>query len=229
MITRIDYTGYTDFDAYIKDDMRYYITPDGDFASVTSILGATGDNHWLQVWKDKVGEEEANRIRDEAAVRGTAVHDYMEKYYDNNNHATDYKTFAEETGLDKEPKNIKSLVYQLYKGTKKHNMKVLFPEIALYHPELKYCGRADVIGYWDGELVVLDYKTSKKKKTLAWIKDYQLQSTMYCMAHNYLYGTNIQKFVVIIAVDGQKECQIFEGNPIHYENEVKFRLNQFYK
>ena len=55
---------------------RTYFTPDGNYSSITTILGKTSNNAWLQAWKDKVGEEEAARISKEATDRGTLVHEY---------------------------------------------------------------------------------------------------------------------------------------------------------
>ena len=60
---------------------RTYFTPDGDFPSITTILGKTANQPWLQAWKDKVGEEEANRISKKATDRGTLVHEYAEKFF----------------------------------------------------------------------------------------------------------------------------------------------------
>ena len=62
---------------------RTYFTPDGDYPSITTILGKTANNVWLQAWKDKVGEEEAARISKEATDRGTLVHEYAEHYFNN--------------------------------------------------------------------------------------------------------------------------------------------------
>ena len=36
-----------------------YYTPDGAYPSITTILGKTANNVWLQKWIEKVGEEEA--------------------------------------------------------------------------------------------------------------------------------------------------------------------------
>ena len=62
---------------------RTYFTPDGDYPSITTVLGKTANNVWLQAWKDKVGEEEAARISKEATDRGTLVHEYAEHYFNN--------------------------------------------------------------------------------------------------------------------------------------------------
>ena len=55
---------------------RTYYTPDGAYPSITTILGKTADNTWLQKWIERVGEEEAARVSKEATDRGTLVHEY---------------------------------------------------------------------------------------------------------------------------------------------------------
>ena len=54
---------------------RTYYTPDGNYPSITTILGKTSNQIWLQKWREKVGEEEAARISKEATDRGTLIHE----------------------------------------------------------------------------------------------------------------------------------------------------------
>ena len=60
---------------------RTYYTPDGAYPSITTILGKTADNTWLQKWIERVGEEEAARVSKEATDRGTLVHEYAERHF----------------------------------------------------------------------------------------------------------------------------------------------------
>ena len=48
--------------------------------SVTTILGATKDQQFLKDWKAKVGEQEAERIKNVSSSRGTAIHKFLEHY-----------------------------------------------------------------------------------------------------------------------------------------------------
>ena len=47
--------------------------------SVTTILSGTKDKSGLEAWAAKVGEAEANRIRNEAAAVGTHMHNVIER------------------------------------------------------------------------------------------------------------------------------------------------------
>ena len=56
------------------------MTPTGEmYPSVTTVLGSR-DKSWLYEWRKKVGEEEANRISQRAANRGTRLHKICEDY-----------------------------------------------------------------------------------------------------------------------------------------------------
>ena len=76
---KYDYT--TEVDTDTLPSGRTYHTPDGSYPSITTILGKTSDNTWLQKWIERVGEEEARRVSKEATDRGTLVHEYAEKHF----------------------------------------------------------------------------------------------------------------------------------------------------
>ena len=48
--------------------------------SVTTILAKTKDQTYLTKWKNKVGHEEADRIKNYSGKRGTSMHKFIEKY-----------------------------------------------------------------------------------------------------------------------------------------------------
>ena len=48
--------------------------------SVTTVLGKTKDQQFLKDWKAKVGEQEAERIKNLSSKRGTAMHKFLEHY-----------------------------------------------------------------------------------------------------------------------------------------------------
>ena len=58
-----DYSELPELSAVTLPTGRTYQTPTGRYPSITTILGKTGDNTWLERWKAAVGEEEAARRR----------------------------------------------------------------------------------------------------------------------------------------------------------------------
>ena len=59
---------------------RVYDVNGSRLPSVTTILGATKDQQFLKDWKAKVGEQEAERIKNLSSKRGTSMHKFLESY-----------------------------------------------------------------------------------------------------------------------------------------------------
>jgi genome maintenance exonuclease 1 len=217
----IDYNITTSVTTETLKTGRTYFTPDGAYPSITTLLGKTSSSQiWLQKWKDKVGEEEAARISKEATNRGTAVHEYLEKYWNGEDILGD---------LAREPANVRLPAKALINGTSRNVTEVWAQEIPVWSPTLKFAGRVDMIVLWNSIPSIIDFKTSKKVKKGKDIKDYFLQASGYAHAHNELFGTNIQKIVIIVAVDGEEEPLIFEQKAPVFIPELKSRIIAYYK
>ena len=70
------------------DGVRKYDVDDEKLPSVTTILQATQDaekTESLKRWVERVGETEAERIKNVAAKRGTAMHSFLEAYIQDRN------------------------------------------------------------------------------------------------------------------------------------------------
>ena len=46
----------------------------------------------------------------------------------------------------------------------------------------------------------MDFKQSNKYKKREWIDDYFIQTAAYAVAHNHVYGSNINSGVILISV-----------------------------
>lgn len=217
----IDYNITTSVTTETLTTGRTYFTPDGAYPSITTLLGKTSSSLiWLQKWKDNVGEEEAARVSKEATDRGTAVHEYLEKYWNGEDILSD---------LAREPINVRLPAKALINGTSRNVTEVWAQEIPVWSPTLKFAGRVDMIGLWNNIPSIIDFKTSKKIKKGKDIKDYFLQASGYAHAHNELFGTSIQKIVIIVAVDGEEEPLIFEQKAMIFIPELKSRILSYYK
>jgi hypothetical protein len=97
------------------------------------------------------------------------------------------------------------------KGLQNRLTEIWGSEVVLYYPEL-YAGATDIVGIYDGTEAIVDFKQSNKAKRREWIGDYKLQLAAYALAHNEIYGTNIQKGVNLICTkDNLYQEFIFEG------------------
>jgi len=196
---------------------RTYHTPGGSYPSITTVLGKTANNMWLESWKARVGEEEAARIAKIATDRGTIVHDYAERHFNN-----------EIIDLSKEPKDVKQMTKDLIRATESGLDEVWGQEQILWSDKLRYAGRTDMVGIWKGKPAIIDFKTSKKVKSDKQVRDYFLQCCAYAVAHNEQYGTGIQVGAIIMTID-DKPPKIFEKNLPAFLYELKNRISTFHQ
>ena len=86
---------------------------------------------------------------------------------------------------------------------------ILCQETALYSTELGIAGSVDCIAEFDGELSVIDFKTSAKPKKREWIEDYFVQCAAYaCMLYE-MKGLIVKKFVIIMTCENG-EVEVYE-------------------
>lgn len=213
------YNYLTDVKTETLKSGRTYFTPDGAYPSITTILGKTADNTWLQRWIERVGEEEAARVSKEATDRGTLVHEFAERHF-NGEYIRDE--------LLAQPLDVRQMSHDLIKIAESGVEEVWGQEQVLWSNKYRYAGRTDMVGIWKGKPTIIDFKTSKKKKYVKQITDYFIQCCAYAVAHNELYGTGIRNMAVLITVDGG-EAQIFERDAVPYLPLLKNRRMMFDK
>ena len=190
-------------------DKRYYECPTGTYQSVTTIIGDHMGKEHLDAWRARVGEDKASKITTQAANRGTAVHELCENYLSN------HEDFARRAM----PSNI--LTFNSIRPIlDQHIGKIYGIEHMMYSPTLKAAGTTDLIAEYDGVNSIIDFKTSLKPKREEWITNYFLQSTVYAMMVEEMYGISVPQFVIIIAVD-HEEPQVFVKQKEQYVDTVK--------
>ena len=174
---------------------RVYDINNEKLPSVTTILGATKSEESkakLAAWRQREGEIKADQIRDDAAARGTIMHRILEGFIKGEGHM-DLTKLGQEAGTMAQ--NI------IDKGHFEPLEEVWGLEMPLWYPGL-YAGASDVAGIYEGRESIIDFKQSNKYKKREWIDDYFIQCAAYAVAHNYVYGTNIQSGVILISVKG---------------------------
>ena len=181
-----------------KDGKRYYVTPDGNsYPSITSILSQQ-ENLGLQAWKEKVGEKEAKRISKEAARIGTAVHQMAEFYLSNYT-----------VKLDKEERKIIDTFNRLRFLLGNIN-NIVGLEIPLFSDLLRIAGTTDCIAEYNGQLSIIDFKTSRKPKKEEWIDDYYMQTLAYKLMFEEMRGVEIKQIVILVACTETFDIQVFK-------------------
>ena len=174
----------------IVDGRRKYEVAGERLPSVTTILKNTESEdkkESLARWKAKVGDVEADRIKNTAALRGTAMHTYLEHYVKGGN-------VLDLTDLGREASSMGEIIVE--KGFPDME-EVWGVECTLHYPGL-YAGQTDMCGIYQGRESIIDFKQSNKPKRPEWIDDYKLQLVAYATAHDQVYGTSIEQGVILM-------------------------------
>jgi len=205
------------------DDKRHYEIGTTKLPSVTTILSATMPEEKkksLDAWKLRVGSVEAQKVVTTAANRGTALHTILEHYITG-------QGYLDLTDVGKNAHSMAQTVFE--KGIKDKISEYYATEATLFYPDL-YAGATDMVAIHEVNDSIIDFKQTNKAKRREWIEDYCLQLSAYAMAHNTVYGTDIQKGVIMMCTpDNYYQEFIIEGEELKkYMHEFLRRTDQYY-
>lgn len=155
--------------------------------SVTTILGATKNTEFLKKWKAKVGEEQAERIKNVSSARGTSMHKFLESFITDVGYDDLTELGQAALPMAKKIMEIGLAPVEEYYGS----------EVTLHYPGL-YAGQTDLVCNHNGMETVVDFKQANRPKKKEWIEDYYLQIAAYAMAHDYVYGSEIKQGVIMV-------------------------------
>ena len=207
------------------DGKRVYSINGEALPSVTTILQATEPPEKkaiLEAWKKRVGEKNADMIRDQAAARGSILHRIVENYITDTRHLdlTDMGQHAH--------KMADILIESAIDGR--------VSEVWGVEPYLAYqglfAGQTDLIGIHDGKITVCDHKNANKPKKKEWLHDsYRIQLAAYALAFEDMFGEHITRGVnFIVTKDMYYQEFSWEGGEFR---KAKYdwlkRVDQYYK
>ena len=179
------------------DGVRYYKIggENKKLVSITSVISHYSKEKFAK-WRQRVGEEEANRITKRATSRGTDTHTLIEQYLRNLDLVSDILPISE-------------MLFQISRPVLDRINNIHTLEGSLYSEILGVAGTVDCIAEFDGELAVVDFKTSAKPKPREWIEGYFVQTMFYGMALYEMTGIPIKKLVIIMTCENG-ECVVYE-------------------
>ncbi|KAH6925346.1 hypothetical protein HPB50_003887 [Hyalomma asiaticum] len=182
------------------------------YPSVTTILKDTVDEQSklrLEMWKRnmvaEMGEEGFRKYQESILSQGKSLHVNIHDLLngtpkeeivvrpENEGHWRSLESFWPEVG------------------------KVAHLESAVCHPHLQYRGIVDCVAMCRGEMVLIDWKTSKKPKPrLSDTYDNPLQVAAYIGALNYddNYKIQVRDAMIVIAYEDGAPCQVHHLGPI---------------
>jgi genome maintenance exonuclease 1 len=178
------------------DGVRYYNIggENKKLVSITSVISHYSKEKFAK-WRQRVGEEEANRVTKRATSRGTDTHTLIENYLLNQDLP--------------EVQPISDHLFKIAKPTLNRINNIRTLEGALYSEVLGVAGTVDCIANFDEELAVIDFKTSAKPKPKEWVEGYFVQTMFYGMALYEMTGIQIEKLVIIMTCENG-ECVVYE-------------------
>ena len=221
MINKFEYPNLERVDTDIG---RHYLDSDNKpVPSVTTVLSGTSKSKdGLIQWRNRVGDEEADRIIKQSTDIGTAVHEAIEKFL-NKQDWDDFDNTSDQI-------LAKSISNKFINDALNGITEIWGLEVGLILHNL-YAGTADCVGLYKDIPTLIDFKTAKKIKKRDWIEDYFLQGCAYANAHNVMFGTDIQQ-IVILMVDRNLIFQEYIVRPTEFSyltRKWKNRLIEFNK
>ena len=202
---------------------RHYDVSNEVLPSVTAIIARTQSEEKkqsLEQWRKRVGEQEAENIKNTAASRGTLMHSFLE-YYVRGDKLLD---------LSDEGQVASGMGQIIIDQGLKEMEEVWGSEVTLFYPGL-YAGSTDLCGVYGGRESIVDFKQTNKPKRREWVEDYFVQLAAYAMAHDVVYKTCIDQGVVLMC-SKDKYFQKFTSNGkefTRYKHKFLAKVDQYYK
>ena len=166
---------------------RFYDFQGIRLPSVTTILAKTKNQAYLTRWKNKVGADAAEQIKNLSSKRGTSMHKFLESHIQG-------VGYDDLTPIGCEAKPMAEKIIEMgftpmeeYYGS----------EVMLHYPGL-YAGSTDLVCLYNGLETIVDFKQSNRPKKEEWVDDYKLQIAAYAMAHDAYYGSTIRQGVIMV-------------------------------
>ena len=200
------------------DGVRYYQTPEGKlYPSITTVLSKTSDMSGLDEWRERVGNNVAEQIMQEAQIHGTMTHKLCEDYLNNKESEGDF--------LDIPKNHFEKLKPYLHKMN-----NIRGTELALYSDEYKIAGTCDCIAEYNGDLSIIDFKTSRSRLMEYYdkVQKYFMQATAYSLMWKERTGTEIDQ-IVIIGSEETGNIAEFVKIPIDFKESLIEKIEAFHK
>ena len=159
-------------------------------------------------WRERVGEQEANRVSTRASNRGTRIHKLCEDYL---------KDIPNEPNMF-DLEMYKSLVPHLDRINNIHAL-----ESKLYSDHLQVAGTVDCVAEYDGKLAVIDFKTASRVKEKSEILNYFMQTSAYAVAFEERTGIPVSRMIVIMGVDDNEPLLFVEKRDNWIDSFIQLR------
>lgn len=170
------------------EDQRFYQRKAKTFyPSVTYILSSLPKGSFFETWIKDVGHNSEIIVR-KAAAEGTETHELIEKYLN----GEELVWINAETGKINYPLIVWQMVLRFADFWNTVKPKIITTEQHIFSDKHRYAGTIDLVVEIDGELWVLDIKTSNSLH-----KSHDLQLAAYAEAFNETFDKKISNTAII--------------------------------
>jgi len=167
-------------------DSRYYRRNGKYFPSVTYVLGYYPKGKHFENWLKQVGFS-ADYIVRKAAEEGTQVHELCEAYLNG-----EELKFLDDKGRPIYNPDVWQMFLRFVEFWELYKPTLIETEVHLFSDELKVAGTCDLIVEINGELWLLDLKTSNQIQTT-----YELQTAVYGQCYEECFGKKIDRYGIL--------------------------------
>ena len=211
---------YKKYSRQEENGSRTYNVGDKKIPSVTTILSATQSlekRQGLDKWRERVGYAEAARITKQASTRGTEMHYVLENYIDGRGYLN----------LSQDGAQARLMAHEIVNNLEK--LKTVWGnEVSLAYED-RWAGATDVVGLYDEQPTIIDFKQSNKPKREEYVEDYYYQIAAYSLAHKKQYGPITQGLICICTKDIlYQEFKMNEEKLKEYEDKWLERVEKFH-
>ena len=176
---------------------RYYLTPEGNkYPSATTVVGILNQKH-IDAWIERVGVEEAEKIKKEAGEHGTRWHELMET------------TLFEGTQTLSWTHEFGRIYPKIVSGVFPHITNVRAIECQMYSDRLRMAGTVDLIAEYDGVLSIIDWKTTRREKEQNSAASYWCQTASYAVMAWERFNI-IPTQLVLVFNEGDSEFYVYK-------------------
>ena len=198
MFKHLDYLKEeVDLEAEMIEGTRFYRVPSGKmYPSITSVTSFYGRQKFVE-WRKKVGNEEA-------------IESLVSPLLEELNFTILLRSICSmRTWMITNLYPLQNFFFLKLKPYLDRINNIHALEKSLYSDYLGLAGRVDCIAEYEGELAIIDFKTSKKIKPEKWIENYFVQEVAYACMYYEMTGIPVQKLITIMVAENG-ECFVYE-------------------
>ena len=209
---------FSNLSQFLIEGVRHYGVDDQTaYPSITSVISWVNREQWAS-WRAKGGVEKANAKCKKATNRGTGFHSIMEEYMANNDVTT----------MTQYSVPLLNLMFKAAKPYLDSRLDNIYQqETRMCSKKLCLAGTVDLICEVDGELSIVDFKTSEKEKPEEWLEDYFVQLSAYWAMFTEATGVAPKKLVVFLVAENGDVQIVERKNIMDYLETLEDYVSQF--